>query len=127
MRIIVADDMEGNRLLISEILKGMGHELIEVENGQQVIDAVDKYHDINLILMDIEMPVMSGIEAARIIRSERGINSAYIPIIGITGYYPDSLPKGLSESVFDEILSKPYSIEKISGLILTYSKSSNCE
>ena len=65
MKIIIADDFYSNRLLIMEILKDMGHELIEAENGQQAFDALEKHDDVDLVLMDIEMPVMSGLEAMR--------------------------------------------------------------
>ena len=70
MKIIVADDEFANRLLISEIVKGLGHELVQVENGEQVIHALAMYEDIDLVLMDIEMPVMNGVEAVKRIREE---------------------------------------------------------
>ena len=70
MKIIVADDYYTNRLLVSEILKSLGHEFIEVENGKQALEALEKNNDIDLVLMDLEMPVMNGVEAMRYIREK---------------------------------------------------------
>jgi len=77
-KILVADDNDMNRLLAAVILQNYGAEIIEAETGEQAILMVSENPD--LILMDIQMPVLNGLDAARRLR-ENGIN---IPVIALT-------------------------------------------
>ncbi|MEM0940314.1 MAG: response regulator [Bacteroidota bacterium] len=82
-KIIVAEDSSVIQNLTKKILSQLNFSIFSVKNGQQVLDLIikDTYH---LILLDIHMPVMDGIECAKSIRSMNGKNSD-IPIIAITG------------------------------------------
>lgn len=122
MKIIIADDEFSNRLLISEIVSELGHELIEVENGEQAIHAMEQYHDIDLILMDIEMPVMNGVEAARKIRESFRYPKNKIPIVAITGHHEGIYPEECHYAEFDFFLTKPYSIDKFTELLDNFGK-----
>lgn len=123
MKIIVADDYYTNRLLVSEIIKSLGHESIEVENGKQALNALEEHNDIDLVLMDLEMPVMSGFEAMRYIRENLLHPKNDIPIIALTAHNPGMYIEECSESGFNHMLGKPYSIEKIAELLEGYNKS----
>jgi CheY-like chemotaxis protein len=123
MKIIVADDYFTNRLLVSEILKSLGHDFIEAENGQQALEALEKHNDIDLVLMDIEMPVMGGFEAMKYIREKLVFPKNNIPIIGLTAHNPGMFVEECSGSGFNHMLGKPYSIEKIAELLEEYNKS----
>ncbi|MBP2302833.1 response regulator [Azospirillum picis] len=68
LRILVVEDVELNRLLAVTLLKQAGHEVTAVEDGSQAVEAV-KRTDFDLVLMDVNMPVMDGLEATRIIRT----------------------------------------------------------
>lgn len=122
MKIIIADDFYSNRLLILEILKDMGHELIEAENGQQAFDAMEKNNDVDLVLMDIEMPVMSGLEAMRLIRSKLSYPKNSVPIIALTAHNSRMLMDEPNIEGFNGMLIKPYSISRISEILETYRK-----
>lgn len=78
-RILIVDDVEANRELFSMVLKRAHAECCVAENGQEALDAVDR-KPIDLVLMDMQMPVMDGYTATRVLRS-RGVN---IPIVAIT-------------------------------------------
>ena len=117
MKIIIADDFYSNRLLILEILKDMGHELIEAENGQQAFDALEKHNDVDLVLMDIEMPVMSGLEAMRLIRSTLSYPKNSVPIIALTAHNSMMLMDEPNIEGFNGMLIKPYSISRISEIL----------
>jgi CheY-like chemotaxis protein len=91
MKIIIADDEFANRLLVSEIVRNMGHELIEAENGEEALRAIQKTPDIDLVLMDIEMPVMNGVDAARLIRKKLDRPLNRIPIVAMSGYELDDI------------------------------------
>lgn len=78
-KVLLADDHPSNRELIGILLKRMNIDVIEVENGKQALDAVF-YQTFDLILMDIHMPEMDGIEALKQIRAAGN----YTPIIALT-------------------------------------------
>jgi CheY-like chemotaxis protein len=123
MKIIVADDYYTNRLLVSEILKILGHEFIEAENGLQALEALENNNDIDLVFMDIEMPVMNGLEAMKYIREKLDYPKNRTPIIALTAHTPGIfINKGI-EKGFDQTLVKPYSIDKIGELLKAYNKS----
>ncbi|MFO7370234.1 MAG: response regulator [Bacteroidales bacterium] len=123
MKIIVADDYYTNRLLVSEIIKSLGHESIEVENGKQALNALEEHQDVDLVLMDLEMPVMNGFEAMRYIREKLVHPRNDIPIIALTAHNPGLYTEECTESGFNHMLGKPYSIEKIAELLEGYNKS----
>jgi CheY-like chemotaxis protein len=123
MKIIVADDYYSNRLLVSEILKSLGHELIEARNGKEALDALENNCDVDLVLMDIEMPVMSGLEAVKYIREKLYYPKNKVPIIALTAHNQMNLDENLEDSGFDRLLVKPYSIDKIAELLNAFKKS----
>lgn len=103
--IMVVDDNESLRRFTAMLIAKQGFEVIEKEDGQQALDALDKTK-VDLILMDIEMPVMNGVEASRRIRES---NKAYssVPIIAHTG---DSSPvtlEQIGESGMSDFIVKP--------------------
>lgn len=122
MKIIIADDFYSNRLLILEILKDMGHELIEAENGQQAFEALETNNDVDLVLMDIEMPVMSGLEAMRLIRGTLPYPKNSVPIIALTAHNSMVLMDEPNIGGFNGMLIKPYSISRIAEILETYKK-----
>jgi CheY-like chemotaxis protein len=112
LRILVVDDIFTNRYLLSELIRMTGNEAILAENGQQAIEVL-KNEQIHLVFMDIEMPVMNGIETTQYIRSEMASPLNVIPIIALTAHNPELFFEDFSDVGFDELITKPYSIEKI--------------
>lgn len=117
MKIIITDDIFTNRLLLSEVVSDLGHEHIEAENGKEAIELLQKHDDIDLILMDIEMPVMNGLEAAKYIREKMAPPKNKIPIIALTAHNPRIFFDDYRDVGFDQLLTKPYSIQKITLLL----------
>jgi two-component system cell cycle response regulator DivK len=81
--ILVVEDQEDNRQILRDLLGNAGYQLVEAGNGEEAIAAVATQR-FDLILMDIQLPVMDGYEATRRIRSNPELNS--IPIIAVTSY-----------------------------------------
>jgi signal transduction histidine kinase len=101
--ILIAEDEMNNFLLLREYLSSSVFTIIRVENGLDAVNICKNRSDIDIILMDIKMPVMDGIEASRQIK----IMKPGIPVIAVTAYSYDTDRKRLLESGFDEFLPKP--------------------
>lgn len=108
--VIVAEDDDLNYLFINLVLEQESITVIRAENGQEAVDIFQQHPEIHLILMDIKMPVMDGIEATRRIKA---INPDII-IIALTAYALLGDKEKTIEAGCDYYLSKP--IEKISLL-----------
>jgi CheY-like chemotaxis protein len=120
MKILVADDYFSNRLLIREVLNDLGHALVEAENGKQACEALLSNDDIDLVLMDIEMPVMSGLQAMRTIRETFPAPKNQVPIVALTAHNSMVLMDDPHFEGFNGILVKPYSISRISELLESF-------
>lgn len=105
LRILIADDNETDRMILRTIVRKEGHEVLLAANGEE---AIRVYNDSNpdLILLDVLMPVMDGLQVAKNIRQSDPDN--YVPIIFLTSLQDaESLAQCL-ESGGDDFLSKPY-------------------
>jgi CheY-like chemotaxis protein len=119
-RILVVDDIFTNRYLLSELIKTTGHEVLLAENGAEAIGILEK-ENVDLVLMDIEMPVMNGIETTRHIRNEMPAPVSALPIIALTAHDPGLFFEDYRDVGFDELITKPYSVEKIRKKIQGFS------
>ncbi len=119
-KILLADDNPVNLDLTARLLKKRGHEISTAENGQEAVDCfLEKYFDV--ILMDLEMPVMSGIEAARQIRAKEKASSintpAYTPIIAMTAHDEETEKTACLVVGMDGFITKPIDIKTIDKTI----------
>jgi len=121
MNFLVVDDIYTNRLLISEILKGFGHKILEADNGKLALEIIDK-EVIDVVLMDIEMPVMNGIETTQHIRKNLPYPKNKLIVVALTAHNPDLFFDDYNDVGFDELLTKPYSVEKLKNMVETYQK-----
>lgn len=112
-RILLAEDNEMNRLVATTVLEHYGAQIIEVINGQEALEAIRK-DSYDLVLMDVQMPVMDGLEATRRIR--RDLQST-VPILALTA----NAIKGENEICFaagmNDYLTKPFKEEDLVGLM----------
>ncbi|MBN2668024.1 MAG: response regulator [Bacteroidales bacterium] len=104
--ILLAEDEESNYLFIKEALRRTKAELIWVENGKEAIEILKSEKIINLVLMDIQMPVMTGYEAIQVIKSEE----IDVPVIAQTAYAMVEDKKKLLALGFDGYLAKPIQV-----------------
>ncbi|ARC87668.1 PAS domain S-box protein [Rhodovulum sp. MB263] len=108
LNILIAEDNETNRLLLNDALEMCGHTVSTVENGAEAVTAV-KEGDFDAIIMDMQMPVMDGMTAARVIQAE---NENGPPIILLTA---DALARQSfeKEKAFSAVLTKPIDWNKL--------------
>jgi CheY-like chemotaxis protein len=110
-RVLYVDDNELNRALVTAILSGKQIECQTAEDGAQGVEAA-KYGAWDLILMDIQMPVMDGIEAAKTIRSLPGPNAS-TPILALTCHTRPENLEIYAEVGFDDCIPKPVNISEL--------------
>lgn len=115
-RILIVDDIFVNRLLIKEIVKKMDAVCYEAENGRLAIDILFN-ESIDLVLMDIEMPVMNGLETTKYIREKAPLSKRNVPIIALTAHNPASFFNDYQDVGFNQLMTKPYSVTKVLSLI----------
>jgi len=116
MRVLIVDDIFTNRLLLAEVLRSMDISFDQVENGREALDAFEKTH-YDLILMDIEMPVMNGLETTKYIREEMPNPKNKVIIVALTAHNPQLFFEDFQDVGFDQLLTKPYSLEKLSDIL----------
>ena len=116
-KILIVDDMQANRKLVMTFLEDQPVELSEAENGRQAIEQARK-HKPDLILMDIKMPEMDGIEATRIIKDDEELK--VIPVVAITASSLQEDNTQLKKTLFDNYLTKPIKIEKLLKVLSYY-------
>ena len=105
-KVLIVDDHEHLRHILAAILKFCGYEIFEAETAAQAIETTLARQP-HLILMDIQLPDFSGLEAARLIRQNPA--SAHIPIVGCTAVFgPEMRPQALAAGMI-EYLQKPIS------------------
>ncbi len=116
-RILVVEDQEDNRQIIRDMLSATDYELTEAENGEQALAAVAKQRP-DLILMDIQLPIMDGNEATRGIKADPALRS--IPIIAVTSYALSGEEQNARAAGCDDYVPKPYSPRHLLAKIRQY-------
>jgi two-component system cell cycle response regulator DivK len=114
MKILIVEDNEENRKLFKIIVESGGHAAILARDGEEAVEAA-KREIPDLILMDIQMPKMDGIEAAKILKSEQ--STAKIPIIAVTAYAMTEEKKKLGGEWFNGYISKPAGVNDLLNVI----------
>jgi CheY-like chemotaxis protein len=120
-QVLVADDSSVNQMLIRILLNKLGLEVAMVDNGQQAVQAIEK-KSYDLIFMDMQMPVMDGYEAARLLRSR----SFHTPIIALTA---NTMPEDRKECIAagcSDYLSKPIRYPQLVEIVEKYLKPISC-
>jgi CheY-like chemotaxis protein/anti-sigma regulatory factor (Ser/Thr protein kinase) len=114
-RILLTEDNALNREIATEILTEHGFEVIEAENGEAAVEKVraSEPGDIDAVLMDIQMPVMDGYDAARAIRELKSKKLSRVPIIAMTANAFEEDRQRALESGMDGYISKPIDIPKL--------------
>jgi len=116
LKILVAEDDEVNRYFLSFLLRTLSRDLLFAGNGLEAVKIAEANPDVSMILMDINMPVMDGVEAMREIRK----TSPKVPIIAVTAYGLSYNRLNLLEAGFDDYLAKPFTRDQLLGKILKY-------
>jgi len=117
--IMVVEDYDDTRLLLKKGLEGMGYSVLEASNGHEAVEISDREHP-DLILMDLDLPILDGIVATQLIRQQKEMHS--VPIVAVTAY-PMSYTrvKAFAEGC-DEYMAKPIDMTELARLVNRYLK-----
>ncbi len=116
LRVLVAEDHPVNRKVVGLLLQSMGHQVSFAENGEQALAWV-RAHDVDVVLMDIHMPVMDGLSCARHIRALTG-PKARVPIVALTADVMNDAAEQALNSGMNAFLAKPLQKEQLAAVLL---------
>ena len=106
-RILVAEDNRINFFVANKFLTGWGVKVTHVENGKLAVEILEK-EDFDLILMDLHMPVMDGIEATRVIRKSDNPRISNIPVVALTAAIMSESQDKIEDLSINDYVLKPF-------------------
>jgi CheY-like chemotaxis protein len=112
LRILAAEDNRVNRLLLGAILDRAGHKTVFAENGRQALEIWAR-GGFDLILMDLQMPEMGGLDVARAIRGREAATGDRIPILAVTARAMQEDQQMTMEAGMDGYIAKPYTAAEV--------------
>jgi two-component system cell cycle response regulator DivK len=115
--ILVVEDQEDNRQILRDLLGSAGYQLVEAENGEEALKALALQRP-DLILMDIQLPVLDGYETTRRIRANGDFKT--IPIIAVTSYALAGDDAKALAAGCDGYVTKPYSPRQLLAKVREY-------
>jgi two-component system sensor histidine kinase/response regulator len=120
--VLLAEDNVVNQLLAASLLKRRGHRVTIVPNGQDALDAI-AVTAFDVVLMDVQMPIMGGLEATHAIRLGERATLSYLPIVAMTAHAMKGDRERCLDAGMDDYMSKPLSpamlyeiVERVSNL-----------
>src|SRR5215510_1721992 len=116
-RIMVVEDYDDTRMLLKQALEMLGYSVLEASNGQEAVDIADREHP-DLILMDLDLPILDGIAATQRIRQQSELE--HVPILAVTAYpmsytHVKAFSKGCTE-----YMAKPIDVAELTKLVNRY-------
>jgi CheY-like chemotaxis protein len=116
LRVLVAEDNLVNRRLVVVLLEKQGHTVETVDNGRMAVDAV-RNGGFDLVLMDVQMPEMDGLQATRLIRSHEGAQGRRLPIVALTAHAMSGDRQACLDAGMDAYLTKPVRSDQLVRVI----------
>jgi two-component system sensor histidine kinase/response regulator len=116
MKILLAEDNAVNRTLAIALLEKRGHTVVATANGREAVDALQR-ESVDLILMDVQMPVMDGFEAIHAIRTKEQSTGAHVPIIALTAHAMKGDRERCLAAGADEYVTKPIRMAELLAAI----------
>ncbi len=121
MTVMVVDDVANNVVIASQVVKRMGHRVITANSGEEALEKF-KVERPDMILMDVMMPGMGGLEATRQIRQTQAADSSWLPILMVTALArEDEVLEGLRAGA-DDYLTKPLSLPVLKAKIQVFQR-----
>jgi CheY-like chemotaxis protein len=119
---LVVDDNQINRLLINKVLARWGASADFAENGLQAVEKIENNRNYDVVLMDIYMPEMGGVEATQIIRSKKEQYFRELPIIALTASMLNSEINEMEKAGMNDYILKPFDPKNLFDKLSRYQK-----
>jgi PAS domain S-box-containing protein len=116
MRVLLAEDIQANQKLVASILSKRGHTITVAETGQEALQLIE-LQDFDVILMDVQMPVLDGFQTTNAIRKLENPRKAAVPIIALTAHALKEDAKRCLDAGMDAYLSKPINVAELISLV----------
>jgi len=121
-RILLVEDNEVNRTIATKLLEKRGHVVIAVENGALAVERTANDH-FDVVLMDVQMPVMDGLTATTHIRTREHGTGTHLPIVAVTAHALDDDRKRCLAAGMDDFLTKPIRSSDLFAAVLRFAPS----
>ena len=118
-RVLLVEDNSVNVLLAVRLLERVGCEVATAENGQQALDLLES-SDFDLVLMDLQMPVMGGLEATRALRAREQQTGRHLPIVAMTARAMNEDREACLLAGMDDYMTKPIQVGEFYQLLATW-------
>ncbi len=119
LRVLVAEDHPVNQKITTRFLENLGVRWQLAENGEDAV-RLARQHPFDLILMDVQMPVMDGLEATLAIRQFEAVRGEHVPIVAMTAAVLEEDRRLCREAGFDDYLPKPMKLEDLKARLLKW-------
>ncbi|MBV9523800.1 MAG: response regulator [Alphaproteobacteria bacterium] len=116
-RVLVVEDTEDNRRIIRDLLTSAGYEMIEAVTGEEGVAKAAEHHP-DLILMDMQLPVLDGYQATQRIKAQPDLK--HIPIIAVTSYALSGDEAKTREAGCDGYVAKPFSPRQLLATVRAF-------
>jgi signal transduction histidine kinase/CheY-like chemotaxis protein len=121
MHVLLAEDNPVNQRVVQRTLEKAGHSVVVVSNGREALQAV-KRNAFDVVLMDVQMPEMDGLDAARAIRQYERVTSSHVPIVALTAHAMKGDQDRCLAAGMDAYLSKPIHAGDLFAMLANYAR-----
>jgi len=122
LNVLVVDDNQINRILVNKVLQRWGTKVDFAENGQQAIDKVESNKNYDVVLMDVHMPIMGGLEATEILRAKADPYFQQLPILALTASMLSSEVNEMNSAGMNDFILKPFEPKVLYDKLSKYQK-----
>jgi PAS domain S-box-containing protein len=122
LNVLVVDDNQINRILVNKVLQKWGTIVDFAENGREAVDKIEANMNYDVVLMDVHMPVMGGLEATQIIRAKTEAYFQQLPIIALTASMLSSEVNQMNSAGMNDFILKPFEPKTLFEKLSKYQK-----
>ncbi|HEY4325652.1 MAG TPA: response regulator [Mucilaginibacter sp.] len=122
LNVLVVDDNQINRLLLKKVMLKWGATADFAENGLQAVEKIESNHNYDVVLMDVYMPEMNGIEATQVIRAKAEPYYQHLPIIALTASMLSTERSQIDDAGMNDYILKPFDPKNLFDKLSAYQK-----